>query len=95
MLMADKPEPESTARVSAARKRLWTAISDYVHGQGGWVTSPPYSRFLRIEVEQGSSLPVQLEKAGHSLRRAGITTRSGPGFRTVDVWNWIYQEGNR
>jgi hypothetical protein len=26
-----------------------------------------------------------LEKAGHRLRHAAMTTRIGPGFRTVDV----------
>jgi hypothetical protein len=40
---------------------------------------------VRVEVEQGSPLPVQLEKAGHRLHHAGMTTRIGPGFRTVDV----------
>jgi hypothetical protein len=59
--------------------------SDYIHGQGGWVTSPPSGKIVRIEVEQGSQLPVQLEKAGHRLRHAGMTTRIGPDFRTVDV----------
>ena len=83
--MADKPQSESTARVSAARSRLWTAISDYIHRQGGWVTSPPFGKIVRIKVEQGSQLPVQLEKAGHRLRHAGMTTRIGPDFRTVDV----------
>ena len=72
--------------VTAARRRLWQAVSDFVHGQGGWVTSPPFGRFLRIEVKQGSSLPVQLEKAGHQLRHAGMTTRiDGGAFHTVDV----------
>ena len=72
--------------VSAARRRLWQAVSDYVHGQGGWVTSVPFARFVRIEVKQGSPLPVQLEKAGHRLHHAGMTTRIGSdGFSTVDV----------
>ena len=72
--------------VSEKRRKLWTAVSDYVHGQGGWVTSPPFGRFVRIECNQGSSLPVQLEKAGHRLHHAGITTRiDGGAFHTVDV----------
>jgi hypothetical protein len=72
-------------KVTEARKQLWNALNAFVTSQGGWVTSPPFGRFLRIEVEQGSSLPVKLEKAGHRLRHAGMTTRIGPGFRTVDV----------
>ena len=85
----DRRTPEQAKPVqpvSAARRRLWQGVSDYVHGQGGWVTSPPFARFMRIEVEQGASLPIQLEKAGHRLRHAGMTTRiDGGKFHTVDV----------
>ncbi|MGB8745469.1 MAG: hypothetical protein WCD54_05805 [Pseudolabrys sp.] len=76
---------EPIPKVSEQRRRLWSALNDYIRGQGGWVTSPPFGRFVRVEVEQGSPLPVQLEKAGHRLHHAGMTTRIGPGFRTVDV----------
>ena len=80
------PKSEPQKPVSEKRRKLWTAVSDYVHGQGGWVTSPPFSKIVRIEVEQGSPLPVQLEKAGHRLRHAGMTTRiDGGAFHTVDV----------
>ena len=52
----------------------------------GCVTSPPFAKIVRIEVEQGSPLPVQLEKAGHRLHHAGMTTRiDGGAFHTVDV----------
>jgi hypothetical protein len=85
----DRRTPEQAKPVqaaTAARRRLWQAISDYVHDQGGWVTSGPFARFVRIEVKQGSPLPVQLEKAGHLLRHAGMTTRiDGGTFHTVDV----------
>ena len=38
------------------------------------------------QVKQGSPLPVQLEKAGHQLRHAGMTTKIGSdGFSTVDI----------
>ena len=90
--MADRLNPERkepTAKISQARRRLWQALSDVIHAGGGWVTSPPFGRYLRIECNQGSSLPVQLEKAGHRLHHAGMTTRwpgvphsrcSGTGF---------------
>jgi hypothetical protein len=81
--IAERTEP--IRKVSEQRRRLWNALRDFIHSQGGWVISPPFGRLLRIQVEQGSSLPVQLEKAGHRLRHAGMTTRIGPGFRTVDV----------
>ena len=82
--IAERTEP--LPKVSEKRRRLWQAVSDFIHAGGGWVTSPTFGRFVRIECNQGSSLPVELEKAGHSLRHAGMTTRiNGGAFHTVDV----------
>ena len=82
--IAERTEP--IRKVTEARRRLWSALHDYIHGQGGWVTSPPFGRILRIEVEQGSALPVKLEKAGHRLHHAGMTMRiDGGTFHAVDV----------
>ena len=85
--MAERlPIYEKVTPVSAKRRKLWNALHDYIRGQGGWVTSPPFGRFVRIEVEQGSSLPVTLEKAGHRLHHSGMTTRIDAGsFHVVDV----------
>jgi hypothetical protein len=59
----NRAEPrEKIEKVSAQRMRLWTALNAFVHSQGGWVVSAPYGRFVRIEVEQGSSLPVHWRK---------------------------------
>ena len=67
------------------RRELWLALTDFIQSHGGWVVSPPSGRYLRIEVPQGSSLPVRLAKVGYGLRHAGMTTRIGDGFVTVDV----------
>ena len=81
-----EPKSEPQRPVSEKHRRLWSALNDYIRGQGGWVTSPLFGRFVRIECNQGSSLPVQLENAGHRLRHAGMTTRiDGGAFHTVDV----------
>jgi hypothetical protein len=80
----ERTEPQRP--VSEKRRKLWAALHEFIRGQGGWVTSPPFGRFVRIECNQGSSLPVQLELAGHLLRHAGMTTRiDGGTFHTVDV----------
>ena len=82
--IAERTEP--TPKVSEKRRRLWSALSDFIHAGGGWVTSPPFGRFVRVECDQGSNLPVQLEKAGHHLRHAGMTTRiDGGSFHVVDI----------
>jgi len=67
------------------RQELWRALTDFIQNHGGWVVSPPSSRYLRVEVPQVSSLPVRLSKIGYSLSHAGMTTRLGGGFVTVDV----------
>jgi hypothetical protein len=77
---------ETTPKVTEKRRRLWRALNEFIRSQGGWVTSPPSGRFVRIEVEQGSSLLVQLEKAGHRVHHVGMTRRIDAGaFHVVDV----------
>ena len=67
------------------RRKLWRALTEFIQSHGGWVVSPPSDRYLRVEVPQGSSLPVRLAKIGYSLRHAGLTTRLDDGFVTIDV----------
>jgi len=67
------------------RRELWQVLTDFIQSHGGCVVSPTSGRYLRVEVPQGSSLPVQLAKVGYSLRHAGMTTRLGDDFVTVDV----------
>ena len=54
------------------RRELWRALTDFIQNHGGWVVSPPSSRYLRVEVPQGSSLPV---------RRAGFQNRGAHSRR--------------
>mgnify|MGYP003693835707 CR=1 FL=1 len=77
--------------------RLWQALSDFILAGGGWVTSPPYGRSVRIECNQGLSLPVELEKAGHRLRHAGMTTRidGGASYRRCPGIGFIGQVTGR
>jgi hypothetical protein len=60
------------------RRRLWEAMSAFVTGEGGWVTSLPGVKHLRIEVLQGSALPAKLIELGYSVRTAGTGTRITP-----------------
>src|SRR5262245_52053599 len=67
------------------RRELWLALTDFIQSHGGRVVSPPSGRYLRVEVPQGSSLPVRLAKVGYGLRHAGMTTRIGGGLVTVEA----------
>jgi hypothetical protein len=60
------------------RRRLWEALSAFVTGEGGWVTSLPGVIHLRVEVPQGSALPARLIELGYSVRTAGSGTRITP-----------------
>jgi hypothetical protein len=69
------------------RKKLWDALSRFVHSQGdAWMISVPGAKNLRIECKQGSALPAKLSELGYSPRHCGMNTRivSG-GFTPVDV----------
>jgi hypothetical protein len=70
---ANRP-PRPTAGLEQRRK-LWEALSAFIHSNGGWVTSLPGSRDLRIEMPQGSALPSKLLELGYDPRHCGSSTR--------------------
>jgi hypothetical protein len=60
------------------RRRLWEALAEFVASQGGWVTSLPGVKDLRIECPAGSALPSRLIELGYSPRHCGSSTRITP-----------------
>jgi hypothetical protein len=73
-----KPDRPRAAEVEQ-RRLLWESLRDFIHAAGGWVTSLPGLRELRIECPCGSSfLPVKLADLGYSVRAAGSGTRLTP-----------------
>ena len=77
--------------VSEKQKRLWEALKEYITQHGGWVTSVPGLKHLRLEVPPGSALPAKLREFGYAVHHAGAGTRLSPGrtpeeiFRSVDI----------
>ena len=57
------------------RRKLWDAVNEFVRQTGGWVTSVPGVKDMRIEVPQGSSLPAKLTELGYEVRHAGAGSR--------------------
>jgi hypothetical protein len=81
----NKPRQEKTDLVKQ-RTELWDAVNAFVTQQGGWVTSPPGTKRLRVEIQQDSALPARLLELGYSVRSAGIGTRITSGkFMPVEV----------
>jgi hypothetical protein len=69
-----------------ARTELSEALTQYVQQNGGWVTSVPGAKNMRIEMPQNSSLPTKLLELGYDPRHCGIGTRIEAGkFLSVDV----------
>jgi hypothetical protein len=66
---------KTTGQAVEQRKRLWEALSDYVHAQGGWVISRPGIKEIRIEIPKNSSLPTKLVELGYSPRHINTCTR--------------------
>jgi hypothetical protein len=74
--MADTQTPErERPKISEQRKRLWDALNAFIQKSGGWLISAPGERWLRVEVERGSSLPTKLTEFGYDVRSAGVSTR--------------------
>ena len=81
----NRPRSQTTDPLEQ-RKRLSEALTEYVQQNGGWVTSPPGAKNLRIETPQNSALPTKLLELGYAVRSAGINTRiEGGSFMPVEV----------
>lgn len=66
------------------KKDLWATLAEFTRLNGGWVTSPPSTKTIRIEILKGSTLPVKL--AHYHPRLCGTGTRiTNGGFQSVDV----------
>ena len=85
----NKPRPERLD-VTEQRRKLWEALTTFIHSNGGNVVSPPGTKRLRVELPQNSALPARLLELGYPVRAAGITTRitggtENHGFMPVDI----------
>jgi hypothetical protein len=81
----NRPRSEKTD-VNEQRRKLSEALTEYVQQNGGWVTSPPGAKNMRIETPQNSALPTKLIELGYSTRSAGIGTRITSGeFTPIEI----------
>ena len=81
----NRPRSERTDPLKA-RTELSEALTKFVQQNGGWVTSVPGAKNMRIETPQNSALPTKLLEIGYSIRSAGIGTRISAGkFLPVEV----------
>jgi hypothetical protein len=74
----DKLDPDRAKPVpmTERQRRLWDALNDFIRSQGAWLVSAPHEKWLRVECECGSPLPVKLSQMGYSdVRAAGVSTR--------------------
>jgi hypothetical protein len=72
------------------RQQLFDTLNRWVIKNGAWITSPPGSKRLRIEVPHGSNLPTRLTELGYKPRHVGMDTRLAAvgthgAFLLVDV----------
>jgi hypothetical protein len=82
--MADNPPAAPTKEISEKRQRLRDALTTFIQGAGGWVTSVPGAKNLRVEIRQGSSLPAKLIELGYHPRLCGAGTRLGGVTETTN-----------
>jgi hypothetical protein len=60
------------------RKRRHAGLVSFIGSHGGWATSVPGAREVRIECLPGSALPATLTRTGYELRRGEDGTRILP-----------------
>ena len=72
-------------KIGEKQRRLWDALNSFVMAHGGWITSPPGHRAIRIECVKDSSIPAQLASAGYQPHHVGSHLRIDAGkFLQVD-----------
>jgi hypothetical protein len=74
-LQARRAHEERRALAMKQQRELFGALAKFIHGRRGFLVSSPADPDLRIEVEQYSELPDELESLGYSLRPAGSSER--------------------
>ena len=62
--------------VAKKRQELWEKLNNLVIADGsGWLTSAPGARRVRLEVREGSALPIRLAERGFKLNFVGSGSR--------------------
>ena len=82
----DRFQAEEVLSDIERRKELWEGLSKYIHDNGAYLVSSPGEKRLRIEIPQGSALPVKLRELGYLPRHLNTGTRLQSGsWLTVDI----------
>jgi hypothetical protein len=77
----DRLNPAYAKNISAEEKRRraerWQVLNQFIHESGGWVTSIPGAKVMRIEVKQNlaSALAAKLVDLGFKVEFCGTGTR--------------------
>jgi hypothetical protein len=74
-LQARRAHEERRALAMKRQRDVFAALAKFIHGRHGFLVSSPADPDLRIEVEQYSELPDELESLGYCLRPAGSGER--------------------
>ena len=76
--------PQARPDITEQRRKLWEALSAFIHSNGGHVVSPPGTKNLRVALPQNSALSARLLELGYSAR-ALVGGTENHGFMPVDV----------
>jgi hypothetical protein len=75
----DRLNPRYAVSVNAEQKRrqaeAFEALNEFIRRHGGFVTTPPGDKTLRVEVPKGSVLPARLRELGFAIVERGSVTR--------------------
>jgi hypothetical protein len=74
-IQARRAQEERRALTMKRQRELFAVLAKIIAGRGGFLVSTPADPDLRIEVEQYSELPDELERLGYDLRPAGSSER--------------------
>ncbi len=59
-------------KITEEKRKLWTALNDYIRAEGSFIVSPPYATPVRLEItNKDSALPALLARYGYNPHYAG------------------------
>jgi hypothetical protein len=83
---------KAKAALSEKYKAIWSALAVFIHRNGGWLTSAPGERPLRVEIPVHSELADRLFDLGYDLHPAdGITGERVVGGKIMQTVRFQFQ----
>jgi hypothetical protein len=75
LTQAHRPDKSETVE-QRRNAEAWASLNAFIRENGGWITSPPSARGIRIEAPPSSDVASRLRRLGFNIHQHGRSTRT-------------------